>query len=383
MATIIKRGTRSEPKFFVSFRQGNQQRTKLLKGIIEKADARQELARVERELAAGRDPFPEPVVEPAPKPVETVGQLLDRWAPSLTNRNADDDRSRVKTYLKSRFGELLLADVDLPAVMRWIDDLKDSKKSAQTQRHALNTLSRFFSWAIARGLATTNPVKMVPQGLRPVGAVDRERPWLEDEAKVPELMKALGGEVGLMFYLSNRSGLRLGEVCGLRMGDLDFLDEGAIRVGHSYDGPLKEDKKAEGKVKWVPAPVDAQEVLKLHLRRRRQLQQAKDDDLVFPFVPAKTQNRRRTSTWTGYRKEHVEKLWEGASKKCGVALSWYEATRHAFVSRSLKNGAPARRGVCCRRPQHAGRHEEALRALRPQDVQPGPATRARGLTGVQ
>jgi hypothetical protein len=54
------------------------------------------------ELAAGRDPFPAPVVEPASKPVETVGQLLDRWAPSLTNRNADDDRSRVKTYLKPR-----------------------------------------------------------------------------------------------------------------------------------------------------------------------------------------------------------------------------------------------------------------------------------------
>jgi integrase len=307
------------------------------------------------ELAAGRDPFPEPVVEPAPKPVETVGQLFDRWAPSLTNRNADDDRSRVKTYLKPRFGELLLADVDLPAVMRWIDDLKCNHekdheqgkctnkprcKSPQTQRHALNTLSRFFSWAISRGLATINPVKMVPQNDRPVGEVDPDRPWLEDEAKVPELMKALGGDVGLMFYLSNRSGLRLGEVCGLRLSDLDFLAEGSIRVGHSYDGPLKEDKKGTGTVKWVPAPVDVEDVLDLHLRRRRQLQQAKPEDLVFPFVPAKLQNRRRTSSWTGYRKEHVEKLWEDAAEKCGITLTWYEATRHSFVSRSLKNGVP-------------------------------------------
>ena len=56
-----------------------------------------------------------------------------------------------------------------------------------------------------------------------------------------------------MFYLSNRSGMRLGEVCGLRMGDLEFLREGAIRVAHSYGGPLKEDKRSEGKLKWVPA----------------------------------------------------------------------------------------------------------------------------------
>lgn len=34
--------------------------------------------------------------------------------------------------------------------------------------------------------------------------------------------------------------MRLGEACGLRIGDLDFLHEGVIRVAHSYGGPLKE-----------------------------------------------------------------------------------------------------------------------------------------------
>jgi integrase len=83
-------------------------------------------------------------------------------------------------------------------------------------------------------------------GKRPVARLDADRPWLEDEKKVRELMAALGPEVGLMFYLGNRSGLRPGEVCGLRTGDLDFLKEGVIRVAHSYGGPLKEDKRGEG-----------------------------------------------------------------------------------------------------------------------------------------
>jgi integrase len=109
-----------------------------------------------------------------------------------------------------------------------------------------------------------------------------------------------------MFYLCNRSGMRLGEACGLRLDDLEFIHEGVIRVARSYGGPLKEDKKSAGKVKWVPAPLDALDVLKLHLARRK-LQGAKAEDLVFPFVPAKPQNRRRTSSWTGYRKEHVER----------------------------------------------------------------------------
>jgi integrase len=343
MAGILKRGPRNAPKFYAQFDWGETtggrrvRSTRLLKGVENMFQARQELARVERELAAGRDPFPEPEVVKKPEPVETVGQLLDRWSGALDNRSADDDRSRVRTYVRPRLAGHRLADVDLPAVMRWIDDLKVSGKSAQTQRHALNTLSRFFSWAIARGMATVNPVKMVPQGLRPVGAVDPDRPWLEDESKVPELVKALGGDVGLMFYLCNRSGMRLGEVCGLRMGDLDFLAEGNIRVARSYGGPLKEDKKSEGRVKFVPAPIDAPDVLKLHLARRK-LQGAKAEDLVFPFAGTASSRARRKSTWGGYRKEHVEACWGDAAEACGVSLTWYEATRHTFVSRGLKAG---------------------------------------------
>ena len=46
---------------------------------------------------------------------------------------------------------------------------------------------------------------MVPVGKRPVARLDADRPWLDDEKKVPELMAALGPEVGLMFDLGNRS----------------------------------------------------------------------------------------------------------------------------------------------------------------------------------
>jgi hypothetical protein len=81
-------------------------------------------------------------------------------------------------------------------------------------------------------------------------------------------------------------------------------------VGRSYGGPLKEDKHG-GKTKWAPAPDDAEAILGIHLKIRK-LHGAKADDLAFPFVPAKSQNRRRPSTWTGYRKEYVEARWNDA-----------------------------------------------------------------------
>jgi len=169
--------------------------------------------------------------------------------------------------------------------MEWIDELAKTDWSPQTQRHLLNLLSRFFAWCIERGLATVNPVKMVPRGRRPVATKEEDQPWLDDPQKVEELIAKLGPEVGLMFYLADGSGMRLGEVCGLRLSDLDFLHEGVIRVARSYGGPLKEDKRAEGKVKWVPAPHDAEARVKLQVARRK-LQGAIGDDLLFPFMPA-------------------------------------------------------------------------------------------------
>jgi integrase len=51
------------------------------------------------------------------------------------------------------------------------------------------------------------------------------------------------------------------------------------------------------------------------------------------------ENRRRTSNSTGYRKEYIEDCWNKASRRVVVALTWYQATRHSFVSRCLTSGA--------------------------------------------
>ena len=171
MATIIKRGSRTAPKFFIKFNAGvtadgkRVQRMKLLPGVRDMPAARQQAAVVEREIAAGRDPFPGPGIVP-----DSVGTLIDRWAAGLGNRNASNDRAMVKNHLRARFARMLVDQITLPVLMEWIDELAASDLSAQTQRHALSTLSRFFSWAIERGHASINPVKMVPSSKRPVRA---------------------------------------------------------------------------------------------------------------------------------------------------------------------------------------------------------------------
>lgn len=151
-----------------------------------------------------------------------------------------------------------------------------------------------------------------------------------------KLIAELPEPVNLMFYLGNRSGLRTGEIAGLRMADMAYLKDGTVRVRYSYGGPLKEDKGSTGKMKWVPAAADASEFLGMWLKRRK-LQGAKAEDLVFPAPVAP--NSKRHGPWQGYRKEHIADRWDEAAKACKVALTLYQATRHSFVTRNLEAGA--------------------------------------------
>jgi integrase len=198
-------------------------------------------------------------------------------------------------------------------------------------------LSRFFAWAIERGHAEVNPVRMIPQGKRPQGAQKSDGPWLQDEAQFRALFAALPEPVNLIFWLGYRSGMRPGEAAGVTLGDFAWLHEGVIRVGHSYGGPLKEDRRAVGKVKWVPASADAGAVIGPWLERRR-AEGATDSDLVFPYRGGS--DRPRRTGWAGYKKEHLQSLWEAARAAVGIELTIYQATRHSFVSRHLSAGVP-------------------------------------------
>ena len=343
MGDIVRRGTRDNPKFYVRYIDfDGTRRMKLAKGADTKADAvkllRAAESRVQQDLVGLPDPDGS-----APK----CGPLMDTWMDTLTNRNAQDDRTRFTRHVLAEFRDKLLSDVqEIAPVMGWLDRQRKAKELSDASiRHNLNLLSRFFSWAIERGHAEINPVRMIPSGRRPKQAAKKDLPWIADDKVVVALMRAMPEPVNLMYYVGNRSGLRIGEVAGLRMSDMDFLKEGAIRARYSYDGPLKEDK-GTGKVKFVPAPADAEEFMGVWLKCRR-LRGAGAEDLVFPFVAAKPQNRKRRSGWTGFRKEYLEDCWDAAKaavnkqspKMIPPAMTLYHATRHSFVTRNLVAGA--------------------------------------------
>jgi integrase len=322
MASVFFRGTKSRPRWYARFRDSagvwRARRVRVEKRADADAIARQLEAKEERRRYG---------LEAPESAALLFSEAAKRWEAGLVNRSAYDDRSRLRVHLVPRFGSMRLADLTLAVLMGWLDEMRGARRlSAGTQRHLLNIVSRIFAWAIERGLASLNPVRQIPPGRRPQHAPKRDVPWLRDDGAVRALMAELPKPFNLMLYLGNRAGLRLGEICGLRLSDLDELAQGAIRVRFSYSGPLKEDHAGAGKVKWTPAPVDAPAVLGPWLEQRRAAGAERE-----AFLFERERGRH-------FRKEHVEYRWERAIDALGLDLTWYQATRHSFASRNLSRG---------------------------------------------
>jgi integrase len=329
MGSVFQRGSTSKRLWYIKYRDLDGTWKMMNSGQATKAQARQILAQVESRIAAGKVGLAIPAQKDA-KQTPRSRELMRSWAASLTNRNAVDDRQRLERHLIPVFGDLSVADITLAVVMKWIDDMRAAGKLADGSiRHNLNLLGRFFGWAVLREHATMNPVRLIPSGSRPREVQRRDTPWLDDDAIVRKVFHELPEPFNLMFYLGNRSGLRLGEIVGLRLSDLDPIAAGTIRVRFSHEGPLKEDKGQQGKMKWVPAPNDAAALFRPWLALRRS-QGGQPEELLFP---CKSRQGRP------YRKELLEARWEAVARKLGLRMTFYEATRHSFVSRSLSRGA--------------------------------------------
>ncbi len=325
MGTVFNRGTRDKPRWIAQWKDVDSKwKQAVLKGVNTKRHAVELLATIEANVTEGRAGIARP------EPKELVGPLMESWLTSLTNRHRRQDAYVVRKHLVPVFGRMS-ADTasNVQVVLGWLQEFAAGGLAPETQRGVLGVLSRFWGWAVLRGHATANPVRMIPAGMRPTPPSRRDAPWIAADELARRVFHALPEPFNLVFYVGNRSGLRPGETCGLRLSDLDWLAEGALRVRHSRLGPLKEDKRGAGKVKWAPAPDELGGLLAPWVARRR-LEGAGPEDLVFPAPSGKPIGTQALSIAWAVARKAVPEI---------AGMTLHEATRHSFASRVMSRGA--------------------------------------------
>jgi integrase len=323
VSSVFYRGPRSAPRWFARYRDaGGAWRSKRVR-----VDNRKDAMKIATTLEAQAERRRYGLEAPESATLN-VGELLKRWENSLVNRSAYDDRSRLRLHIVPRFGSMRLADLTLPALLAWLDDLKTrSTLSPGTQGALLTLMVRFCEWLVMREFIPINYAKQVPRKYRPPRRTRRDHQTIDDDALVRRIVSSMPPPFGLMFYVGNQCGLRLGEICGLRIADVDgAVDGGSMPVRHSYNQPLKEDARGIGIVKRVPVPIGFVSVLGPWIQKRR-AEGATGEAFLF------MRERERH-----FRKEHVEHRWEKFRSTIGIGASWSDATRESFKRRSLRRG---------------------------------------------
>lgn len=190
----------------------------------------------------------------------TVGEWCDQWLEAYASRRQSTYRAgRVHVNrIKAEFGHMRLDAVKPIHVSSWMAKLS-VEGTAHSTRYALHSrLRQIYGDAVDNGLVASSPVS---RKTSPGQA--KQRPYVATTAQVRALESAIENRYRPAIWLSAYGGLRVAEVAGLRVADVDFT-RGVIHVRVQYpEAPLKTDTSGAD----VPIPHELALMLSAHVSR--------------------------------------------------------------------------------------------------------------------
>jgi integrase len=320
MATISKYQTTSGATLYrVRYRTPERGQTDK-RGFKTKRDAEVFAASVEVSKLKGE------YVAPANTRV-TLGELgpawLDRQRGHLKPSGYAVMETTWRMRVKPRWGNVALGDIRPTAVQQWFSGLSrgtgDAKPvGASVLKRTHYVLSRILADAVRDNLIAKNPAAGVK-----LPRTTRKRPVYLSHQQVAALAAASGENEGLVLTLAY-TGLRWGEVVGLRVRDLDMLrrrasiTENAVQSGKQiYVGTPKAHKR-----RTVPLP----EFLLTHLAR--QCEGRERGDLLFGYDGQHLRRPHPTSGW-----------FAKAVAESGIPRATPHDLRHTAASLAVSAGA--------------------------------------------
>ncbi len=268
----------------------------------------------------------------------TVGQFLDTWLESKRSLRATTRRAyagHIRVYLKPLIGNVALAALRADDLDRMYEavrrgDLRDPPGPATLRRiHA--TLRAALGSAYKRRLIAFNPATHVELDPEPT----RQRDIWTPTQLAAFLRHADGHRLGVAFRLLAFTGLRRGELCGLRWSDLD-LDVGTATIRHQLvqsgsDVYFSEPKTKRG-ARTIPLDLDTVSFLRSHKVAQAAERLAwgptyKAQDLVFCREDGST-----------VRPNQVSSLFLELAKQAGLPRVVLHALRHTHATLGLAAG---------------------------------------------
>lgn len=216
------------------------------RGFATKRDAQQWLA--EQQVAAAKGAYVPPAAGRLLLKHAAAAWIADQHqvAPSTLSRY----RGIAEGVITARFGHLPLSKITRPLVRGWIAELVDAGTPAETVHKQVGVLRRILAQAIEDGRLAVNPA----DGVKLPAITPAEMRFLTLE-QLQNLAESAGDAAPAIWTLGV-CGLRLGELVGLRHGDIDRA-AGVLHIVRSVtlvDGKHHVGPPKGGKRRTVPLP---------------------------------------------------------------------------------------------------------------------------------
>lgn len=238
----------------------------------------------------------------------TVGELLDRWLAGKAglSKSRQDGTRAAASRVRKRWADVPVSDVTEQDVREWQAGLKGPGCGPSSIRKAMEALSGCMRLAIKMHAISENPCVEVSRPAEPV----RDARFLTP-AELEALADAAGG-YRPMVLLMGTTGLRIGEACNLRVGDVD-------RRRRRLWVASKTAKSRKGREVGIPSG-------------------------VLQLLPLKGRNRTEfvfTTSSGGRLDEHNwrERVFKPAVEKAQLGKVTPHDCRHTAVSLAIRSGA--------------------------------------------
>jgi integrase len=276
----------------------------------------------------------------------TVGEWLDTWLeqykkPSVRPATYNSYATIIRFHLRPSLGHIPLKDLRPDQVQRFYNDKREAGLSPRTVRYLHTIIHAALKQALKNQLLTRNVSEATT---RPGGKTRKMRPLSLDE--LHQFLASVKDDplFGAMF-LEFGTGVRRGEILGLRWGDLD-LDDGVfhvrqtlirIRNHDAIEGDRKtrlifQEPKTEPSRRTLPIPEEVIEALKRHKAQQAQERLLmgevyEDHGLVFCQTNGRPIDPRNFT-------RHFERLLAQA----GLPKIRFHDGRHTFATLMLELG---------------------------------------------
>jgi integrase len=266
----------------------------------------------------------------------TVGEYLERWLKGSvrsTVRMSTYERHEgiVRTHLKPALGRIKVKNLTPTHVRGLHREKLDAGLAPATVRKIHSTLHKALSQAVSDGLIPRNAAAMKaprpdPEEMHPLSA---------DEATAL-LEAARGDRFRALYVLAITTGLRRGELLGLRWRDGD-LEHGVLRVGRALVREGGRYRLSETKTKRGHRSIrlTSQAVSALGAHRKRQLEERmrlaglyEDQDLIFASQKGTPLNPENL----------VKRSFKPLLKRAGLPEIRFHDLRHTCATLLLGSG---------------------------------------------